>query len=36
MQEVEKRPFLDSLIGRTHVRTKRLKEKLIEIQKKRG
>jgi hypothetical protein len=34
MQEVEKRPFLDSLIG--SVRTKRLKEKLIEIQKKRG
>ena len=37
MQEVGKRPFWgDSVIGRTHVRTKRLNEKLIEIQKKRG
>jgi hypothetical protein len=35
MQEVGKRPFWgDSVIGRTHVRTKRLNEKLIEIQRK--
>ena len=37
MQEVEKKTFWgDIVIGRTHVRTKRLNEKLIEIQKKRG
>jgi hypothetical protein len=37
MQEVGKKTFLgDSVIGRTHVRTKRLNEKLIEIQKKTG
>jgi hypothetical protein len=37
MQEVGKKTFLgDSVIGRTRVRTKRLNEKLIEIQKKTG